>query len=320
MRGVSRASHRDVQTYLKERIREVLTGAQRPRSWCGSTATTCRTLRDNAEEINEIFWRHRRRRSTSTSRCRSTCRSSRSRWTSRPRSSTASSPVTCVAPRRRWSRARRSATSIRGGKAYDVQVWSTPEARSDVTSIREPADRHARRARSSALGDVADVSLAADAEHHRARRQLPPHRHRAPTSKRRELGSVVADDGGGPARDRSSRGLPRRDPRRVRGARRRRPDRLLLLAVAAVARDLPAAAGGLRQLATGDARRSSRCPWRSSAACSRPSSPAAVSSRSARSSGFLTDHRASPPATASCSSTTASTSNGTKVRRSAGSS
>ena len=39
---------------------------------------------------------------------------------------------------------------FRDGKAYDVQVWSTPETRNSLTAIRAAADRHARRRRGAA--------------------------------------------------------------------------------------------------------------------------------------------------------------------------
>src|SRR4051812_24870876 len=47
---------------------------------------------------------------------------------------------------------------FRVGKAYDVQVWSTPETRNSVSSVRQllidkPGGGHVR------LGDVADVSV-----------------------------------------------------------------------------------------------------------------------------------------------------------------
>ena len=43
--------YRDVLTYLRERIKEVLTGAERDASSCGSTAPTCDVLRAKAKEV-----------------------------------------------------------------------------------------------------------------------------------------------------------------------------------------------------------------------------------------------------------------------------
>ena len=159
--------YRDVQTYLKERIREVLTGAGEaivvrifgPTSTCS---------RHKAEEVEAGA----RRRSTASSTCTSSCRPRSRRFRSR---STSTRPSATAQAGRcppglgdpAWP-ARRSATSSSSGKAYDVQVWSTPEARHSVDRHPRYADRHADR-RARAAGDVADVAYRADAERDQAR-------------------------------------------------------------------------------------------------------------------------------------------------------
>ena len=149
--------YRDVQTYLKERIREVLTGS--------SDAIVVRIygpeleiLRSKAEEVEQALVGHRRDRSTCTSSCRRTSRRSRSRSTWPRRSATASSRATCAGRPPPWWPASRSATSTRPAQLYDVTVWSVPEARDSLTSIREllidtPGGGHVR------LEDVADVRI-----------------------------------------------------------------------------------------------------------------------------------------------------------------
>ena len=67
---------------------------------------------------------------------------------------------------------------FRDGRAYDVQVWSTPETRN---SVSEPAAASAStrpRGGHVRLRDVADVSDRADAERDPARGRVAAHRHR----------------------------------------------------------------------------------------------------------------------------------------------
>ena len=99
-------------------------------------------LRDKADEVKE----HAARRSTastrSTSSSRTRCRRSRSTSTCggralRPQAGRRP-------PRRRDVIAGEEVGDIfRDGKAYDVQVWSTPEARNSLDDIEQPAARHA---------------------------------------------------------------------------------------------------------------------------------------------------------------------------------
>lgn len=148
--------HRDVQTYLKERIREVLTG--------GSTAVVVRlygddlqALRDTAEEINEIFL--------------ATDGAIDEHISLQVDVPQLEVTVDLDAAQRfglKPGDVRRAAATLvageevgdvyRGGKAYDVQVWSPAEIRSDVSSIRNlPIDTPSGAV--IPLSEVADVSL-----------------------------------------------------------------------------------------------------------------------------------------------------------------
>jgi CzcA family heavy metal efflux pump len=150
--------HRDVQTYLKERIREVLTG--------GSTAVVVRlygddlqALRETAEEIHEVFLK-----------TDGTIDEHISLQVDVPQLEVT---VDLEAAQRYGLKpgdVRRAAATLvageevgdiyRGGKAYDVQVWSPVEIRSDVTSIRNlPIDTPSGQI--VPLSAVADVSLRA---------------------------------------------------------------------------------------------------------------------------------------------------------------
>ena len=92
--------YRDVQTYLKERIREVLTGSSEARSWSASSALISPSSRRRREEVKGILEDiDGVVRIPSSTRAR-TSRRSRSRSISPPHGSTASSPVTFVARRR----------------------------------------------------------------------------------------------------------------------------------------------------------------------------------------------------------------------------
>ena len=79
---------------------------------------------------------------------------------------------------------------FRDGRAYDVQVWSTPETRASVTSIQDlPIDTPGGpRVR---LADVAAVSVQADPEPHRPHQADPAGSTSRPSSTGRDLGTVV---------------------------------------------------------------------------------------------------------------------------------
>ena len=67
--------YRDVQTYLRERIKEVLTGAASP-SWCAFTGPTSRSCRSRPRPSSSGSATSRGSR-TRMPRCRPTCRISR---------------------------------------------------------------------------------------------------------------------------------------------------------------------------------------------------------------------------------------------------
>ena len=162
--------YRDVQTYLRERVREVLTGTSEaivahlwPRPRCalrqgGRSQTRCRTYPVS---------------STRTPTSRRTYHTRRSR-------DLAAAQAHGLKP----GDVRRQASTLvaseevgdifRGGKAYDVHVWSTPETRNSVSSLRQlPIDTPGGE--QITLEQVADVRLAPNPQRHRARESVAPH-------------------------------------------------------------------------------------------------------------------------------------------------
>ena len=148
--------HRDVQTYLKERIREVLTGA--------SEEVVVRiygpdldVLRAKAAEVVQAM-----------SEIDGTVDPQMELHTDVPQMNV---KVNLAAAQRYGIKpgdARRASGVLvaseevgdvfSGGKAYDVHVWSTPETRSSLTSIRQlPIDTP--DGEKVALGDIADVRI-----------------------------------------------------------------------------------------------------------------------------------------------------------------
>jgi CzcA family heavy metal efflux pump len=148
--------HRDVQTYLKERIREVLTGA--------SEEVVVRiygpdldVLRAKAEEVVQAM-----------SEINGTVDPQMELHTDVPQMNV---KVNLAAAQRYGLKpgdVRRASGVLvaseevgdvfSDGKAYDVHVWSTPETRSSLTSIQQlPIDTPGGQ--TIALGDVADVRI-----------------------------------------------------------------------------------------------------------------------------------------------------------------
>ena len=257
---------RDVQTYLKERIREVLTGA-------GETIVVriygddLEILRSKAEEVKELDWHRSRVWSTSRSSCKTTYRRSRSRSTSTRRAA-------------RDQAGRRSPSGVHSGRR--ARGWRHLPQRQGIRRQRlERARRRATASPTSApcsidtpdgghvtVGDIARVSVEptpnmivrenASREHrHRDERQrsrprLRRERHRRAT-----------------ANDRIPPRVSRRGARRIRRTPRRRP------AAAAVRhqsrRSASSSCWSSRSAAGGwPSCRSSPFRWRSSAACSPP--------------------------------------------------
>ena len=188
---------------------------------------------------------------------------------------------------------------FRGGKTYDVQVWSTPETRDSLTDIATAADRHAqRRARcGSATSPTCASSRPPTSSSARAARagiDVARERRRAATSARSSRDVERAA-----RRRRRSRSAttPSCSASTSERAGRAEPDLLLFalgaasaifLLLQAVVRQLAAGRADLPHPADGAGRRRAR----------RVRS-AAASSRSARWSGS-SPCSASPPATASC--------------------
>ena len=292
-------SYRDVQTYLKERIREVLTGSQRRDRRPHLRRRTCEVLREKAEEVKEVA------RATSTGVDRRARRAAgrhpadRGQGRSRRRRSSYGLKPGDV---------RRAAATLvageevgdifRDGKAYDVQVWSTPETRDSLSDIREPADRHAQRR--AACGSATSPTS----------RIVPTPNviEREDTARGASTSSANVEGarprlGGRGRRGRAGRGRAARSSTTPRcwastPSARRRQTACSCSPIAAALGDLPPAAGVLRELAAGDPGLPHPARRRWSAACWRRSS-AAASSRSARWSGS-SPCSGSRPATASC--------------------
>ena len=135
--------YRDVQTYLKERIREVLTGS----SEAIASASTERT------------WRSSRRRRTRSRRSSGGIPGVVENHVESLKDIPQMEVEVDLAAAQRYGLkpgdVRRAAARLvageevgdifRDGKAYDVHVWSTPETRDTYRRHREPADRHAER-------------------------------------------------------------------------------------------------------------------------------------------------------------------------------
>ena len=153
--------YRDVQTYLKERIREVLTGS--------GEAIVIRIygqdlemLRAKAEEVNQLL-----------AGIDGVVDEHVELLVDVPQVEVEVDLAAAQQLRPQAGDVRRAAATLmsgeevgdifRDGKAYDVMVWSMPEARQSLTDIREllidtPDGGHVR------LGEVADVRIAPNSE------------------------------------------------------------------------------------------------------------------------------------------------------------
>jgi CzcA family heavy metal efflux pump len=148
--------YRDVQTYLKERIREVLTGSKAAivvRIYGDDLAT----LHTKAEEIGALM-----------GKVDGVIDEHVELHVDVPQVEVKVNLAAAQKHKIKPGDVRRAAAAwiageevgdlFRAGKAYDVQVWSTPETRNSVSSVRQllidkPGGGHVR------LGDVADVSV-----------------------------------------------------------------------------------------------------------------------------------------------------------------
>ncbi len=105
------------------------------------------------------------------------------------------------------------------GKAYDIQVWSVPEARCQPHRRPEPADRHRKRRQGGPQGHRERRHQALTWPH-QPREDRPTHRRR---SERRRPRPGFGDRGrqGRPREHPIPAGLPPRDARRIPGASER---------------------------------------------------------------------------------------------------
>ena len=181
---------RDVQTYLKERIREVLTGS--------SDAIVVRVygpdlgkLKELAEDDRGEDRRHPRHHRPPYRAARRHRRRSRSRSTWPPRSATASSRATCdVSPRPIW-RAKRSATSSTPARPTTSSCGACRRARASVTDVENLLIDTATGGK-VALKTIADVTVAPTAGHV-SHEQTARRIHVDANVSGRDLGAVVAD-------------------------------------------------------------------------------------------------------------------------------
>jgi len=170
--------HRDVQTYLKERIEEVLTGASEP-ILVRVYGDDLPTLRAQAQRVKTIL-----------DDIQGTEDPHVSLEVEVPQIAVTVDLAKAQKYGLKPGDVRRAAATLvageevgdvfRDGRAYDVQVWSTPATRASVTSIKElPIDTPSgQRVR---LADVADVSLQA----------VPNQIDRTNGSRRVEVGSFL---------------------------------------------------------------------------------------------------------------------------------
>ena len=274
------AMFHDVQTYLNERIDEVLTGSSDP-IVVRIFGNDLDVLRQQADEVRDAISRGRRRSDPfvefqeGVPQVQVTVKLAQAQHYGLKPGDVRRAAATLM-------ESEEVGDIFRGGRAYDVHVWSTPATRNSVSSLLElPLDTPERRARGhAATWRTSRSSPTPNVIHHEgASRSIDI----AAGVDGRDLGAVAGDvqerldDDQVPAR------LPRGVPRRVQGAAGR-PERPAPLRHRRGARDLPAPAGLVPQLAAGDpvllhaadGARRRRC-WPSSSA------PTA-SSRSARSS------------------------------------
>jgi CzcA family heavy metal efflux pump len=179
---------RDVQTYLKERIREVLTGSP--------TAITVRifgddlkTIRDKADEVKHAF-------ENIPGIVDLKVESQKAIAQIDVRVNLAAAERHGIKPGdvRRMAAAMVTGTEVgdifRDGKAYDVNIWSTPEHRNSVYSIRRlPIDTPKGQVPLSELADVEIVSTPNHIDRWQMKRKIDVRAN----VRGRDLGSVVAD-------------------------------------------------------------------------------------------------------------------------------
>jgi Cu/Ag efflux pump CusA len=180
---------RDVQTYLKERIREVLTGSREPIT-VRIFGRELPVLRAKAQEVREALEKI-------PGIVEAHVESQAEIPQIEIKLNLAAAEGYDIKPGdvRRASAALVSGTEVgdifRNGKAYDVNVWSTPETRNDLHAIRSllidtPKGGHVR------LADVADVNVV-PAPNMIKREQMMRKIDVGAKVRGRDLGSVVTD-------------------------------------------------------------------------------------------------------------------------------
>ena len=179
-----------MQTYLKERIREVLTGS--------SDAIVVRIYGRDLDELRDEGRRGRgraRRRSTGIIDLHVELQAEIPQIEVEVDLAAAERYGLKPGDVRRAAATLMSGEEVgdifRDGKAYDVQVWSTPETRNSVTSVQRAADRHAGGG-NVRLDDVADVRIA-PTPNASAARAVPAASTSARTCRAATSGAVVDD-------------------------------------------------------------------------------------------------------------------------------
>ena len=182
--------YRDVQTYLKERIREVLTGSSEPIT-IRVFGSDLEVLREQAEIVNEVlgdipgvFENHVEHQLDIPQVRVEVDLEAAKTYGIKPGDVRRASA--------RLIAGEEAGDLFRDGKAYDVQVWSTPETRRSLTDVENllldtPSGEYVR------LKDVADVSVVPvpnKIEHQDLSRSLDVG---ANLDGSRDLGSVVTE-------------------------------------------------------------------------------------------------------------------------------
>ena len=182
--------YRDVQTYLKERIREVLTGSSEPIT-IRVFGPDLQLLRDTAAEVNEILGAIPGVKENHVS-FQEDIPQVRVEVDLDAAQEFGIKPGDVRRAAARLIAGEEAGDVFRDGKAYDVQVWSTPETRRSLTDVRKllldtPSGAYVF------LEDVADVNVVPvpnKIKHHDLSRSIDVG---ANLDGSRDLGAVVDD-------------------------------------------------------------------------------------------------------------------------------
>ena len=182
--------YRDVQTYLKERIREVLTGSSEPIT-IRVFGSDLQLLREKAEEVNEILGSIAGTKENHVEH-QLDIPQVRVEVDLDAAQAYGLKPGDVRRASARLIAGEEAGDLFREGKAYDVQVWSVPAARASLSDVGNlvidtPRGEYVR------LADVASVEVVPvpnKVQHHDLSRSLDVGANLDGT---RDLGSVVAD-------------------------------------------------------------------------------------------------------------------------------